>query len=308
MKRKRIAAYLLFALFASGFLSSGNFTAGSFLPACRSEELPAPAGSDYQESTRQWEEELLGFINQERVRQGLAPLVMDETLMRLARSHSRNMAQQGFISHDQPSGDLVTRMGRAGYLYAVARENVAAARTVSTAHEALLKSPPHKSNMLAGDVTHIGIGIVRYPTSCKEYMFITEVFAAPQDPYDPSMVQNALENRINELRRQGSGAISPDPLLGELASRSLSSLNSPYDRTELRDLLAKSAGELEKDGENELSRLEVQVQVVHNLKNLNIPAAAPSGQNRKYGTAVRQITDNRNQPAFLVLTLMGTAR
>lgn len=307
MKWCRTIGFLVLSLLISGFLSSGNSPGLSLLPCCLANETNTALQD--RNSIYEWENELLGFVNRERTNRGLAPLGRDETLMHLARNQSRNMAEQGFISHNRPSGDLQTRMSRAGYVYKVARENVASARTVSKAHRALLNSPNHKSNILAPDVTRIGIGVVMDPASpCGEYLYITEVFASPREAYEPSAVKNLLEDRISDLRRRGTWAMSPDPMLENIASRSLLSLGATYDRKDLQSLLAASASELQEQGDTGLSQLKVSVQLLHDPENLSIPSSGSKGQVNTYGTAVRRVTDNRNQPAFLVLTLLGIAR
>ena len=308
MRRNQRSKSLLFCLSLIGLWASLGPLRFLDLPECRAAGFLMPRESISFDSESTWEQQLLAITNQHRIRQGLPPLILDEALMRVAREHSFDMALQGFISHDLPSGNLQTRLNRAGYLYDVARENVASSRTVFRAHGALLRSPAHKSNIIAEDVTHIGIGVVRYPYPCDQYLYVTEVFATPREEYRPSMVQDQLENRVQALRQQGGGAMDPDPLLDQIASRSLLSLSNPYDRTELRSLLAASANELRENGKSDLSRLEVNVQLVRNPKNLNIPASNREGQAQTYGAAVRQITDNRNQPAFLVLTLIGVTR
>ena len=309
MKWKRIAGFLVLGLVVSGFLPSGDTTALSCLiPDVRSEGLfriPIVSGSL---SLFAEERQLFAFVNRERMKKGLRPLDMDVNLMTLARQHSEEMADQGFISHDKPSGDLQTRMNRAGYLFEIAKENVASSQTVSRAHVALFKSPPHKKNILSSDVTHLGIGVVRRPSPCGHYLYITQLFATPREAYRPEAVRNMLEDRIRKLQTVSNTTMAPDPLLEKLASHSLLTLKTPYDRTDLRNLLAASASELQEQGENGLSRLQVSVQLLHDPKKLSLPPSGGEGPARKYGTAVRQITDNRNQPAFLVLTLLGIAR
>jgi hypothetical protein len=83
------------------------------------------------------------------------------------------------------------------------------------------------------------------------------------------------------------------------------SLNIPFSKEDLRNLLSESANELEE--KMELSRLEVDVQLLRNPKNLSIPAAERQGQAKIYGSAIRQVKDDQNQMAFLVLTLIGIA-
>jgi hypothetical protein len=93
--------------------------------------------------------------------------------------------------------------------------------------------------------------------------------------------------------------------LESLASRSVSSLEIPVKREDLQRLLADSAGELIKHGRTDLSRLEIAVQLLHNPQNLRIPDPAEEKGAGMFGTAIRQVTDDQNRAAFLVLTLIG---
>jgi len=254
------------------------------------------------------EQQLLTVTNQYRIDQGLQPLTPDDELMRMAREHSRDMAWQGFISHDEPSGNLKARMNRAGYAYEVARENVACALSVALAQNLLIESPPHRGNILAEDVSRVGIGIARYQPPFDKRLYITEIFVTPRAAYRPAAVQNLVRERVNELRQQGAGSMIPDPDLERMAWRSLDSLPMPFNREDLQSVLAESAKELEKKGETGLSRLEIDVQLVHNPKNLAVPALYREGQAGTYGSAVREVADAQNQSAFLVLTLIGIVR
>jgi uncharacterized protein YkwD len=302
MRWSQCTGFLLLYLFFGASLSV------CVVPEVRSEELSALNDSSDPRNDVSGEQELLAILNQERIGNGLSPLDSDEALSRIARNHSHDMSQLGFLSHDLPEGNLQIRLNHAGYIYEAARENLASARTVVKAHKALLKSPSHKENILATDVTRVGIGIVRSSHPCEGYLYITEIFATPREKYEPSMVQSLLENRVEEIRQTGGGEMDPDPLLDKLASSSLQSLNVRYDRTELQNLLAASASEWQKNSPTGLSRLEVNVQLLHNPKNLNVPASTREGRAQAYGSAVREVVDDQNQPAFLVLTLLGITR
>jgi len=245
------------------------------------------------------------LTNQHRTLNGLPELALDEALTRIAREHSEGMAQQGFISHNLPMGDFRSRMVRAGYLHETARENVATAPSVVRAQRALIESPDHESNILAADVTRVGIGIARCPDRYSRQLYITEIFAAPRREYQPENVQEMLATRVNELRQNGAGSMFADPELEKIAFRSLQSISIPYKREELREMLSNSARELES---RDLAKLQANVQLVHNPNKISIPNYAPEGQARSYGAAVRQVTDGQNQAAFLVLTLIGISR
>jgi uncharacterized protein YkwD len=254
------------------------------------------------------EQELLQMTNQHRMLKGLPELVMDEKLTQIAREHSDGMAQQGFISHELPSGNLRSRMNKAGYLIEIARENVASAPSIGVAQSALIGSPDHRSNILADDVTRIGIGIARCPDPASHQLYITEIFAAPREAYQTETVQQMLETKVNELRLKGAGSMEPDPALEQIAARSLKSISMPYRKEELQNVLSASAEELGNDERMKLVKLQANVQMVHNPSKIDIRNDAPDGRAHSYGTAIRQVTDSQNQAAFLVLTLIGITR
>jgi hypothetical protein len=254
------------------------------------------------------EREMLMLTNQHRILSGLPELVLDDALTQSAREHSVGMAQQGFISHTLPWGDLRSRILRAGFPLEIARENVASAPTIEMAQRALIDSPEHDNNILAKDVTRVGIGVAPCPDPLSRKLYITEIFATPREEYRPESVQETLLSRINDLRQNGAGSMLPNPELQNMASRSLQSISLPYQREELQDALSASTKELGNSQKMELARVQANVQLVHNPNKISIPNYAPEGQARSYGTAVRQVMDSHNQSAFLVLTLIGIAR
>jgi uncharacterized protein YkwD len=307
MRHRAWCTLLPFFLFLGGYLSPGSGSP-SFAQECCSDNLPNHYDTKSFGPEPVLERELLLLTNQHRIQNGLPALALDGALTQIARDHAQGMAQQGFISHSQPAGNLRFRMIRAGYRHEVARENVARAPSVPLAQNALVTSPGHESNILADDVTRMGIGIMRCPDPLSSQLFIAEIFASPREEYQPAAVQEMLVNRIDELREQGAGSMLPDPSLEEIAARSLNTINLPYKKEELQDVLSASSNELPDEERMEFSKLQANVQMLHNPKNLNIPNHGPEGRARSYGAAVRQITDDQNQVAYLVLTLIGIAR
>ena len=105
---------------------------------------------------------MLGLVNAARAQQGLGPLAMDPVLRELARRKSMDMAMYDYFSHDSPRlGGLMDLLASAGVQYRYAGENLAAAPTVSAAHESLMNSPGHRENLLNPHFTQVGIGVVR---------------------------------------------------------------------------------------------------------------------------------------------------
>lgn len=118
---------------------------------------------------------MLELINAERVGAGLRTLVADAALREAARSHSREMFEQGYFAHDSPtSGTPADRLRRAGARFRLAGENLAYAPTVQVAHEGLMGSPGHRANILRPEFGRVGIGVIR---SAPRGSMFTQEFA-----------------------------------------------------------------------------------------------------------------------------------
>lgn len=108
------------------------------------------------------EERMLALVNRERARDGLPPLVMDESLRRTARLHSKDMLARGYFAHDTPEGRTPFRRMRAGGArFRSAGENLAFAMTLEMAHEGLMNSPDHRENILTSEFHRVGISAVK---------------------------------------------------------------------------------------------------------------------------------------------------
>lgn len=104
---------------------------------------------------------MLDLVNEERAKVGAPALVMDQTLVQIARDHSMDMWQRGYFSHVNPDGeDPFARMREGGAKFLRAGENIALAPNVEVAHRGLMNSPGHKRNILDPNFRRVGIGII----------------------------------------------------------------------------------------------------------------------------------------------------
>jgi uncharacterized protein YkwD len=123
------------------------------------------------------EQELLALINQARMAAGLTALRWDNRLAAIARSHSRDMVNAGFVAHISPTtGDALMRIKRAGLAFPLVVENVGQEGGVQQAHRGFMSSPGHRANVVNRKVTHVGIGVVVKGNSGAP-LFVTELFA-----------------------------------------------------------------------------------------------------------------------------------
>jgi len=109
----------------------------------------------------QAEDYMLTLVNKERASRGIVPLVMDDKLRLLARSHAKDMFARGYFSHFTPEGlDPFMRMQQANITYTTAGENLALAPNTDLAMQGLMNSPGHRANILSPNFGKIGIGVI----------------------------------------------------------------------------------------------------------------------------------------------------
>jgi len=107
-----------------------------------------------------YERQLLDLANATRVKFGKKPFEWDETGVKTARKHSKDMADRHFFDHVNPDGkDPFDRMEDDGITYRAAGENIAAGYAWAIdAHEALMNSSGHRKNIL-GDYEKFSAGV-----------------------------------------------------------------------------------------------------------------------------------------------------
>ena len=105
-------------------------------------------------------------VNAIRVRHHLVLLERHSDLDRVARIHSADMAQRGYLSHETPEGrSPVDRIAEgAGAGFTLAAENLGTTDRSDSTREILggwLASPIHRRNLLAPPFNATGIGVAR---------------------------------------------------------------------------------------------------------------------------------------------------
>ena len=114
------------------------------------------------------------LLNSDRARYGLAPLVIDPELCRIARIKSQDMRDNQYFAHTSPTyGDVRSMLRRFGYAYSAAGENIAHHATVEKAQAAFLSSPGHRRNIMNSAYTRVGLGAA---IDAKGYVYLTQIF------------------------------------------------------------------------------------------------------------------------------------
>ena len=166
------------------------------------------------------------LLNAERASRGLAALAWDERAAAVARAHSEDMVANNFVGHvSQTTGDAAARFARARIVGTVVRENVARGYGPKGIHQSLMNSPGHRANLIAGDVTHVGIGVVfgdpeSSAADAPRPVFLTQNFYAKPGADVPAKPNAALRERIAAARASaGLPALKWERGLNQIAQR-----------------------------------------------------------------------------------------
>jgi hypothetical protein len=168
---------------------------------------PGPTSSQFDTAG---EAQLVDLINQMRTQHGLNPLAVDERLTEAARKHTQLMVHHSQLSH-QFEGEPApqTRVSNEGLPSDAQGENVDLNQTIAGAHEALMKSAPHRANILDPDYNAIGVGVIQV----EGKVWVTEDFARRLPQLSESQAENIVQDAIEHNERaRGFGAPARQPL------------------------------------------------------------------------------------------------
>jgi uncharacterized protein YkwD len=166
------------------------------------------------------------LLNAEREARGLSILAWDDRAATVAKAHSEDMLANDFVGHvSQRTGDAGARFERAGITGIVVRENVARGYGPKGIHESLMNSPGHRANLLAADVTHVGIGVVfgepeSTAANAPRPVFLTQNFYSKPGADVPAKPSSALRDRVDEQRvAAGLGRLKWNQVMNQIAQR-----------------------------------------------------------------------------------------
>lgn len=126
-------------------------------------------------------------INAQRAQEGLGVLTVDVRLVAAAHGHSSDMASNGFVGHESADGSNAgQRIERSGYDWSSYSENVAAGQPTPTdVVAAWMSSPGHRTNILASDVEHLGVGYVEQSGTEYGHYWTVNFGATPGEVESP---------------------------------------------------------------------------------------------------------------------------
>lgn len=122
-----------------------------------------------------FEQQVVDLTNQERAKQGLPALKVDEQLSKVARAKSVDMQTKGYFSHTSPTyGSPFDMMKQFGISFRGAGENIAMGqRSSQEVVNSWMNSSGHRANILNSSFTHIGVGYAENGNYWTQ-MFITK--------------------------------------------------------------------------------------------------------------------------------------
>ncbi len=100
------------------------------------------------------EQQFVDAVNRERAAHGLGTLAVHSELTDVARGWAEHLEAEGRLSHNPDLGNQVTAD------WEKLAENVGTGWEIDSIHRAFMDSPSHRANILDGDLTHIGLGVV----------------------------------------------------------------------------------------------------------------------------------------------------
>lgn len=104
-----------------------------------------------------------------------------------AQQYAELMADQDEMSHTLKGLSLVDKAKRVGYAYRKISENIALNTALDgrfVVYEQWMKSTGHRQNLLAADVSQLGVGIAGPSRRGKRYYYC-QIFGAPLVPGNP---------------------------------------------------------------------------------------------------------------------------
>jgi uncharacterized protein YkwD len=201
----------------------------------------SPQAMDETAAKRQF----LELINDERKRGGLGPLAGHERLDRVARAHSADMHEHGFVGHtSKTTGSAEDRVARSGLRTTLVLENIGRGYSPEEVHRGLVDSPGHRANLVHPQATHVGIGVVLTREDDRFAYLVTQLFIRLARKIEIGEARADLLGAIARARaRRGAAALKVEGELSELCAataRDFFSASKPTHR-QLLDRLNRQA-------------------------------------------------------------------
>ncbi|MFA6254636.1 MAG: CAP domain-containing protein [Patescibacteria group bacterium] len=121
---------------------------------------------------------MINLVNESRKEAGIEPLVSDTFLEKFAQAKGQDMINRDYFAHDTPEGKKPWQwIDRGEYDYVYAGENLAMDfKTAETVHEAFMKSPSHRRNILNPKYKEVGMAVIEGQIGGHQTILLVEFF------------------------------------------------------------------------------------------------------------------------------------
>jgi uncharacterized protein YkwD len=143
-------------------------------------------------------EELLNYINVERIAHGLGTVRIQNDLNNLSQNYADYMNSENFFSHIGPDGSTPDSRRVDAEIRTEVGENLAHASSVYFAHQALMRSAIHRENVLESQWDTIGLGITL--SSDGKLIIVEEFSHDPWTSIDLINFENQIRDWLNDYR------------------------------------------------------------------------------------------------------------
>lgn len=147
---------------------------------------------------------IIEITNTVRIEAKLGAVTVSPQLTAAARAYAALLAKSGQFAHDA-DGTLSDRTQRAGYAHCTIAENLAShqdsrgfeSRALArSALEGWLNSPGHRRNVMAPEMTDIGVAVAKSPDKDPKYIAV-QLFGRPQSLSIQFQVSNASSETVS---------------------------------------------------------------------------------------------------------------
>lgn len=281
--------------------------AGATLLGCSEPPKAPPPRVKPTPQIHETELAMFKLVNRDRAANGKPALKYDESLADVARGHADDMRKNKYFAHDSPTwGTLDDRLARAQISVATARENLAEAMDVDEAERTLVASPGHFANIIADDVTHVGVGVVAGGVAHPDMLLFVQVYAKTVVQESPARAKEIVLAKITQVRADaGLPAPKVNATLEELAGRFVGEVDDAMDASTLDAVGKRVLAELKKGaGAGGLSVL-VSGQRVVAASEYQPTQSIATKPTVELGIGAAAAKDDQGRPAIKVLVLVG---
>jgi hypothetical protein len=155
-------------------------------------------------------ENIINLVNKSRQENGAAPLILNQKLNDFALEKAGDMISRNYFAHETPEGKKPWQwINRSEYDYVYAGENLAMDFvTAETVHEAFMKSPAHRKNILNPNYKEMGVAVFNGSLGGHQTILLVEFFATQRKDISPSaeiaLAKTESDDSIKIINDSGS--------------------------------------------------------------------------------------------------------